>query len=79
MAQSIEERVRALLKNWCIEAAEPTNDSTFVDLGFDSLDEIEFIMALEDEFAIEITDEDAAPCKTFGQALALVQRLVEAA
>ena len=46
------------------------NDSTtFKELGFDSLDEVEFVMALEEKFAIAITDEEVTNCRTVGQAI----------
>ena len=43
------------------------------DLGFDSLDDIEVLMALEDEFGIAIADEEAEPCETVAQIVALVE------
>ena len=43
-----------------VEEAEITDDASFVDdLGADSLDTVELVMALEEEFGIEIPDEDA--------------------
>lgn len=51
-----------------------TLESRFVaDLGFDSLDSIEFVIALEDEFGIELADDDCEKCKTVGDAIRLVQ------
>jgi len=43
------------------------------DLGADSLDEIEIVMALEDEFDIDIDDEDAEKFKTFKDVVKFVQ------
>jgi acyl carrier protein len=43
-------------------------------LGFDSTDEIEFTMTLEEEFEIDIGDEDAASIQTIADATALVER-----
>jgi acyl carrier protein len=43
------------------------------DLGFDSLDAVEIIMALEERFAIEITDEEAKAVKTVQDAISLVK------
>lgn len=49
-------------------------DSRFVDhLGFDSLDQIEVLMDVEEEFGIEISDEEAETIVTVGDAVALVQ------
>jgi acyl carrier protein len=45
------------------------------DLGSDSLDEIELVMAIEDEFGIELTDEDAEKCATVQDVFDLVARL----
>ena len=48
-----------------VDAAEVTIDSTFIDdLGADSLDIVELIMAFEEEFGIEIPDEAAEKIKT---------------
>lgn len=43
------------------------------DLGADSLDLVELIMAMEEEFGVEIPDEDAEKIKTVGDALAYVE------
>jgi acyl carrier protein len=57
----------------------PLTDSTrFIeDMGIDSLDEVQMIMAVEEEFNIEIPDEDAEKCKTFGEALAYVTERIK--
>lgn len=47
-------------------------DSNFSDLGADSLDAVELIMAIEDEFDIEITDEEAQGCVNVNAIVALV-------
>jgi len=50
------------------DAAEVTLEAAFIDdLGADSLDIVELIMALEEEFDLEIPDEDAEKIKTVGQ------------
>lgn len=49
-----------------------TIDSTFKDLGADSLDIVEIIMNFEESFGIEIKDEDAEAIKTVGQAIDLI-------
>lgn len=59
-----------------LEAGEVTPDKHLInDLGCDSLDEVELVMALEDEFGIEIPDEDAEKDKTVQGAFNLVERL----
>jgi acyl carrier protein len=53
-----------------VEEDEVTPEASFVeDLGADSLDTVELVMALEEEFAIEIPDEDAEKILTVGKAL----------
>ena len=57
----IEQRVKKIVSEQLgIAEADIKNESTFVDdLGADSLDTVELVMALEDEFEIEIPDEEA--------------------
>ena len=53
-----------------VDESKITEDSSFVDdLGLDSLDIVELIMAFEEEFDIEISDKDAEKIKTFGDAI----------
>jgi len=49
--------------------------SLFSDLGADSIDAVEVIMALEDNFNIEISDEDAKDVKTVGDLVNLIEKL----
>lgn len=44
------------------------------DLGFDSLDQIEMVMEMENEFAVDISDEDAEKVQTVGDAVDLIAR-----
>jgi acyl carrier protein len=54
-------------------------EAAFVDdLGADSLDTVELVMAFEEEFNIEIPDEDAEHIKTVGDAVAYIKRHIEA-
>ena len=51
-----------------------TEDASFVDdLGADSLDIVELVMALEEEFGISIPDEEAENIKTVGDAVAYIE------
>jgi acyl carrier protein len=56
------------------DPAEVKEDSKFIeDLGADSLDVVELVMALEEEFDIEIPDEDAEKILTVGDALKYIE------
>jgi|TARA_B100000768_G_scaffold152183_1_gene147725 acyl carrier protein len=71
---SIEDRVKKIVSDQLgasIETIE--NDSSFVDdLGADSLDTVELVMALEEEFDLEIADEDAEKISTVNEAVAYI-------
>ena len=54
-----------------------TEETTFEELNLDSLDMVEIIMAIEDEFGIEISDEDGEKIKSVGDAVAYVADRVE--
>ena len=57
-----------------VKAEEVTAKASFVDdLGADSLDTVELIMALEEEFNIEIPDEDAEKMKTVGDVIKYIE------
>ncbi|MCW9014498.1 MAG: acyl carrier protein [Gammaproteobacteria bacterium] len=68
---SVEERVRKIVvEQLGVKEDEVTNAASFVDdLGADSLDTVELVMALEEEFECEIPDEDAEKITTVQQAL----------
>ncbi|HWI52250.1 MAG TPA: acyl carrier protein [Symbiobacteriaceae bacterium] len=61
MANAIFDKVKAIIVDQLgVEEEEVTMESSFIeDLGADSLDIVELIMALEEEFEIEVPDEDA--------------------
>ncbi len=57
-----------------VDAAQVTEDAKFVeDLSADSLDTVELVMALEEEFSIEIPDEDAEKITSVGDAIKYIQ------
>lgn len=68
---SIEERVKKIIvEQLGVKEEQVMNDSSFVDdLGADSLDTVELVMALEEEFECEIPDEDAEKITTVQQAI----------
>ena len=57
-----------------VEESKVTENASFIDdLGADSLDTVELVMALEEEFGIEIPDEDAEKISNVSQAIEYVQ------
>ncbi len=71
MSMSIEEKVRDIVVDQLgVKEDQVTPDASFVDdLGADSLDTVELVMALEEEFETEIPDEDAEKITTVQQAV----------
>ena len=71
MSESIEARVREIIINELgVEVEKVTDDASFVeDLGADSLDTVELVMTFEEEFGLDIPDEDAEKMKTVGDAV----------
>lgn len=71
VTENLEERVKKIIvEQLAVDAAEVTPQAQFVqDLGADSLDTVELVMALEEEFDVEIPDEDAEKIKTVGEAI----------
>jgi acyl carrier protein len=60
-----------------VEESEITLEASFIDdLGADSLDIVELIMAMEEEFDIEIPDEDAEKIQTVGAAINYINEMV---
>ena len=71
MSAEFEERVKEIIvEQLGVEVGQVTEKAKFVDdLGADSLDTIELVMALEEEFSIEIPDEDAEKIVSVGDAV----------
>lgn len=79
MRAAIQARVIEQLVYFAGKAAETIRPEHTLDgLGLDSLDKIEFVMALEEEFRCEIDDAEAEKIVTVGDAVALVERLLKA-
>jgi len=72
---SVAEKVKAIIVDQLgVEEDEVTMEASFVDnLGADSLDIVELVMALEEEFDLEIPDEDAEKIRTVGEAIKYIQ------
>ena len=72
---TVDERVKKIIAEQLgVEEEEVTPEAHFVeDLGADSLDTVELVMALEEAFEIEIPDEDAEKILTVKQAIEYIQ------
>jgi len=71
----IDVRVREIIASELgVEVEKVTNEASFVeDLGADSLDTVELVMAFEEEFSVEIPDEDAEQMQSVGDAIAYLR------
>ena len=72
---SVEEKVRHIIvEQLGVDEDEVKPDASFVDdLGADSLDVVELVMALEEEFGLEISDEDAEKLSTVKHAMDYIE------
>jgi acyl carrier protein len=75
VSQAVEEKVKKIIVDQLgVDEAEVTPEAKFIeDLGADSLDTVELVMALEEEFGIEIPDEDAEKIVTVKDASSYIQ------
>jgi acyl carrier protein len=71
----LEEKVKKIIVDQLgVDAAEVTPEASFIeDLGADSLDTVELVMALEEEFGIEIPDEEAEKIMTVKHAVEYIK------
>lgn len=71
---SVEEKVKeCIVTQLGVNEDEVTNEASFIDdLGADSLDIVELVMAFEEKFGIEIPDEDVEKLRTVGDAVKYV-------
>ncbi len=74
--ENVQERVKNIIvEQLGVEADQVKPEAQFVnDLGADSLDTVELIMALEEEFDVEIPDEKAEKIKTVGEAVEYIEQ-----
>ena len=77
---SVEERVKQIIvEQLGVDEAEVTPTASFVDdLGADSLDTVELVMAFEEAFGIEIPDEDAEKIATVKDAISYIEKHAQA-
>ena len=75
MASDIAAKVKKIIEDQLgVSAEQVTDTASFIDdLGADSLDTVELVMALEEEFDIEISDEDAEKIQTVQNAIDYVE------
>jgi acyl carrier protein len=74
----IKERVRKIVvEHLGVDEEKVTENASFIDdLGADSLDTVELVMAFEEEFGIEIPDDAAETIQTFGDAVKFIKEAV---
>lgn len=71
------EKIKAILsEQFNVDEEDITMDTTFDDLGADSLDVVELIMSLEEEFDIEISDENTDNITTVGDLVICIKQKV---
>lgn len=77
----IAERVQKIVvEHLGVDEGKVNSDASFIDdLGADSLDTVELVMAFEEEFNIEIPDDAAEKIQTVGDAISFIQQSAEAA
>ena len=73
---AVADKVKSIIvEQLGVDEEEVTNDASFVeDLGADSLDTVELVMAFEEEFGIDIPDEDAEQMRTVGDAVSYLKK-----
>ena len=82
MAELTKDEIRAKIKKIVVENLgvsedQVTDDAQFSqDLGADSLDQVEVVMSLEEEFGAEIRDEDADSLNTVGDAINYIEKRI---
>jgi len=76
--EEIEEKVVSIVaEQLSVDKAEITRDTSFVnDLGADSLDTVELVMELEDEFNMNIPDDEAEKLQTVGAAVDFIKKML---
>lgn len=76
----VEEKVKDIIvQQLGVNAEEVTTEASFInDLSADSLDIVELVMAFEEEFGIEIPDEDAEKIRTVGEATKYIEEKLAA-
>ncbi len=78
--EEIEQKVKEIVgEQMGVDASEMTSETSFInDLNADSLDTVELVMELEDEFDMSIPDEEAEKLQTVGAAVDFIEKQIEA-
>jgi acyl carrier protein len=73
--KSLEEKVKAIIGDQLgVNAEQVTPTASFIeDLGADSLDTVELVMAFEEEFGVEVPDEDAEKLQNVGDVIKYIE------
>ena len=76
MATAVEDKVKQIIvEQLGVDESEVTPSASFVDdLGADSLDQVELVMALEEAYSLEIPDEDAEKIRTVQDAIDYISK-----
>ncbi len=77
MSENIESKVKKIIVDQLsVEESKVTSDAKFIDdLGADSLDTVELVMAFEENFGIEVSDEDAESLKSVADVVAYIEKV----
>jgi acyl carrier protein len=80
MAESVEDRIKSIIVNQLgVEESAVVPKAKFIeDLGADSLDIVELVMAMEEAFGIDIPDEEAENIRSVTDAINFVKKMEEA-
>ena len=74
MSQNLDKIIEIIIDKLGVDESKILDDAKFIDdLGADSLDTVELIMQFEEEFNIEIPDEDAETITTVGKAVSYIE------
>ena len=77
MENILERVIDIVAEELAVDRDEVTEDSSFIeDLGADSLDVVELVMAFEEEFDVEIPDEDAEDIRTVEDAVSYLEDII---
>ena len=77
MSDTADRVAKIVVEHLGVEAEKVTQDASFIDdLGADSLDIVELVMAFEEEFSVEIPDDAAESIQTFGDAVSFLTKAV---